>query len=254
MARKRYRLAQFPPCGLYFAEGLRDSKRPVMERPGPHPCVACGESASGIRFGPPHYVELVDVKRFGDYLFVYGLGDFAASERLLGICEKEGIRGREVVYPPIVVTRMGRRHREGRVPPVYHMVEIAREGADLDDEASGVVRTKILCPRCRDGGVDAYQRIVLKPDSDRGMDIFYVLGLPGDIIVSEKFVDMCVRHQISNTYFTPCEAATWDAYAEIKWDEDPPDPPGVVIPVNPRSARAQARAEGKMPGDRRRKR
>ncbi|MGD8451547.1 MAG: hypothetical protein PVJ57_06985 [Phycisphaerae bacterium] len=250
MAEKHYTLAQFPPWGLYFAEGLLDNKRVVPERPGPHPCVVCGRAASALRFGPPHYVELVDVKRFGDYLYVYGQTDFGISERFLGICEKEAVRGIEVVYPPIVVTRVGRRHREGRVPPVYHMVEIAREGADLDDEASGVVRTKILCPRCRFGGVDAYQRIVLKPESDRGLDIFCVLGLPGDFIVSEKFVDMCVRHQISNTYFTPCEVATWDAYAKI---EQPPDPPGVVIPVNPRSARAQARAEGRTAVDRRRK-
>lgn len=194
-----------------------------------------------MRFGPPHYMELLEVKRFGDYLAVYGNADFGASERFLDVCNEEGIRGLEIVHPPVVVTRVGTRGRREGGHPVYHLVEIAREGADLDDEGSEITRSEVVCSRCRAGPIDGYQRIVLKPGSECGLDIFYALGLPGDILVSEKFVDVCLRHRISNTYFTPCEVARywWSTGKDIF-----KDPLGVVIPVDPRSARVRKRARG----------
>lgn len=181
-------------------------------------CPFCGRPITGYEWQPPHRIKLSSAKpeKWGD--FVWGAGfDLMVSNRFKQIYELEGLNGIEYFYPPVDIIRVGTR-KAGDLPegiPIYHLVSIRWNGANLDDQESEVKRKPEkppLCPYHR-GGIIYLKQMILQPDSWDGSDIFLAGGgLDSAIIVSQRFYDIVKKYSLTNAWLIPAENY---AYREI---------------------------------------
>jgi len=114
-------------------------------------------------------------------------------------------------FHPVKVKRVKRHRRkeakQTEVPP-YFFVDIARTRTAIDLRASGFVfdSNEDVCPECLTGGIiKKFDRIVIEPSTWTGEDIFIARGLPGTILVSERFKAFRDENDISNAYLVPVE-------------------------------------------------
>ncbi|MGB9873291.1 MAG: imm11 family protein [Anaerolineae bacterium] len=176
-------------------------------------CPVCGRFVTPLKWLPPHRVKLSTAKpeKWGD--FVWGAGFLLiVSERFKEIYEREGLTGIEA-FSPVEIVRIGRR-KTGDLPlelPAYYLIEIMWGGADQDDIASKVVWEKApTCSYCRiDGHLLKSEGIILKENSWTGVDIFIARGVPGTILVTERFKEVVERHNLRNAWFIPAEKYGW---------------------------------------------
>lgn len=183
-------------------------------------CPVCQETVGPLVWLPPHRIELSSAKpeRWGDFLWGAGF-DLMVSTRFKTIYEAEGLIGIRQFYPPAEIVRVGKR-KTADLPsmlPTYHLVEIERLGPELDEEASGVVRKRLECTYCHRGYIKRWERVVIKPGSWAGEDIFFPRGLPGTCVVSERFKQVVETYRLTNTWLIPA--------AKYAYDEDHPDLP-----------------------------
>lgn len=180
-------------------------------------CPVCGQAISLLEWLPPHRIKLSSAKseKWGDFLWG-AFSEFLVSERFREAIVKNHLAGIERFYPAAEIVRVGTR-KTGDLPlglPTYYLVQIAWNGGNLDDQASGVVRKpqRVPCEFDR-GAVKSYDRIFLEPSSWGGSDIFEARGLPGVIIVSERFREIIGKYALRNAWLIPVEKY---AYEEVK--------------------------------------
>jgi hypothetical protein len=162
---------------------------------------------------PPYRVELeLYGQELGD--FAEGPGNsFLISERMASAWKTDGLTGL-LDFHPAEVLRV-RRKRKGPKPssvPAYFVVNVSYFGTSSVDEARSRLRRSvpITCNACRADGVDSIHGFVLEPGSWKGEDIFRAWGLPGILIVSERFAHFVQRHGLTNMKLIPIEEYTWD--------------------------------------------
>lgn len=179
-------------------------------------CPICDQAISLLEWLPPHRIKLSSAKpeKWGDFL--WGGTFLAVSERLKDIYHAEGLSGIEYFYPPAEIVRVGTRKARDlpKSLPVYSAVSIKWNGANLDDEISGVVRKpgKSVC-RFHRGWIQSLERIGLETVSWDGSDIFIARGgLNSATVVSERFRDAIEKHSLTNAWLIPAENY---AYREI---------------------------------------
>jgi hypothetical protein len=176
-------------------------------------CPVCGRAVSGLRWLPPQRLKLSSAKpqKWGD--FVWGAGfDLMVSERFKRAYEEEGLSGIDS-FEPVEVVRVGTRKR-GDLPeglPAYYLVDIVWGAADLDDDASEIVRRNNDCAYCR-GGPISHERIVIEDGSWTGEDIFVMRSLARPIMVSERFRQMVERRGLRNTMLIPSRRYAYDEH------------------------------------------
>jgi hypothetical protein len=68
----------------------------------------------------------------------------------------------------------------------------------------------VTCPECRSAGLESAHGFVLEPNTWQGEDVFRARGLPGIIIVSERFAEFVQRHGFTNMKLIPTEEYVWD--------------------------------------------
>jgi hypothetical protein len=196
--------------GRYFA--YADLEDPVLRGTTMQLLEACPECHRGLGplpWLPPHRIKLSQSKRLPD--FVWGAGfSLMVSERFKELYEQHRMLGILRFDPPAEVVRAGRL-RPSELPsiPVYRNVIYTRMGADLDDAASGARRLETPCRVCR-RSITGVDRIVLKPRSWRGADIFEAFGAPGITIVSERMEQMIREHGLTNGECIPAEEYSFD--------------------------------------------
>ena len=66
------------------------------------------------------------------------------------------------------------------------------------------------CEECRIEGLDAIFGFTLEPGSWQGEDVFFARGMPGVVIVSERFERLVARHGFTNMRLTPTEQYVWN--------------------------------------------
>jgi hypothetical protein len=175
-------------------------------------CPVCQKPISMKRWLPPHYLQLSSAKpeKWGD--FVWGtVFPLMVSSRFKAIYEQEGMKGITVFHPAATIVKLGNQ-KKGSLPqhlPEYHLIEIAWNAANLDDVASKAVRKRDDCAFCR-GSLKSYDGIFLEKDSWDGSDIFEARGLPGRILISEKFKQMAEDHKFKNILLIPAEDYIYD--------------------------------------------
>lgn len=178
-----------PTCDKYV--GLRPLIPPVkVELEG------WGASWGDIAFGP------------ADQVLISGrLRNAFAEARLVGFTR----------FDPVVVAKAKRRRPSiSGSPPEYWLGTVARSRAMLDDSASGLERDDgAVCPECGLAGVNKrLRRVVLRSDTWSGEDVFFAPGLPGTILVSERFKSLCETAGLANCSFVDAAVFGFDHYPQ----------------------------------------
>lgn len=182
-------------------------------------CPSCQGPVSRLEWLPPHRIKLSSAKaeKWGDFLWGAGF-DLMVSNRFRQAYEAEQLRGLEKFYPPAEIVRVGRR-KSGDFPtglPTYYLVKIPWGAANVDDEASGAVRKDYGCSYCR-GPIKLLERIVIKPDSWNGSDIFIPRGLFGTILVSGRFKEVVESYELRNVWLIPSQQYAYDEHRPGLW-------------------------------------
>jgi hypothetical protein len=133
------------------------------------------------------------------------------TEQFQGVCIKNHFTG---ILQVTAVAIGGVRLRSGgfkddvRHPPNYLIASIARSECVVDDIASGLKRTRRNeCDYCLSGIIDAYDRIVFSCRESEAYDIMIIRGLPGAILVSQKFADLLEETGAGGVRLTPTQLA-----------------------------------------------
>lgn len=183
---------------------------PTAEAPG---CPVCGKFVAMMPLRPPVRVEL---EMWGTQLGDIAFGpanELLVTERFWGLYQASGLIGLRDVGPAEVVSVRAYRKQKRPAPP-YHCCRVTQGSAAIDDTESGVEREESeTCEACRQGGIlKRAKRVILEPDSWSGEDIFFARGLPGTILVSEKFQKFCEENEISNCLLVSAEEFSFDHY------------------------------------------
>ncbi len=195
--------------------GLHDTRfsdvEPVKRGDGAN-CPRCG-GPIGMRTSlPPYRVELeLHGQSPGDFIEGYG-DELLVSERFAEAFRAEGLTGL-LGFHPCEVVRMKRMRRGPKpgVAPRYFVVTVCLGRGAVDEGRSHLRRARPLtCPECRNPGTDSIHGFTLEPGTWQGEDVFRPRGLPGDIVVSERFAEFVRRHGWTNMKLTPTEEFVWD--------------------------------------------
>ncbi|WP_233261845.1 hypothetical protein [Vitiosangium sp. GDMCC 1.1324] len=176
-------------------------------------CPQCGGFVGMLPWLPPYRVELeLHGEELGDFISAPGY-EWLISERVAEAFRAEGLTGLEGFHPVEVlrVKCMRKRPRKPLTVPRYHVVWpcFSRAAVDL---VLNRVRTvePLTCLECRVAGINAINGFVLEPGTWGGEDIFRPRGMPGTIVVSERFKDFVEKHGFTNVVLTPTEQYVWD--------------------------------------------
>ncbi len=175
-------------------------------------CRVCGGFIGGKPDLPPLRVSIETWgSRYGD--LVFGPSDqILVSERF-----KEEYRAHCLTglsdFGSVEVARVRNRRKIRDGCPKYYLVSITRSRTAIDIETSGFVYERPpTCPECKGGLIKRAARIVLEEGTWSGEDIFYARGLPGTIIVSDKFRRMCIEAQLQNCPLVEASLFNFDFY------------------------------------------
>lgn len=189
-----------------------DTVEPVNRGEAPL-CSRCKGALGLLTWLPPFRANLeLYGQAPGD--FVTGPGNsFLISERMAAAFKAEGLMGLSGFHPAEVVrVRRTRKRAEPEAVPHYLVVDVSFFGKSAVDVARSRLRygVPVTCPECRAEGVDTIHGFVLEPGTWQGEDVFRARGLPGTIIVSERFAEFVKRHELTNMKLTPTEEYVWD--------------------------------------------
>jgi len=163
---------------------------PKNDRYGDFPkCSACGGPIGSRRWLPEFMVKL-SKKKVGD--FVFGSVDpFLVTEKIVNIVYDNEIHG-VTSFNQVTVTN-------NKNVKLY-IPEIEYGALKIDEEVSGFIRTKQQrCEVCRLGGaISAYNKLEPAINTWDGLDIFVLRQLPGTIVLSEKFYNLCNENMVTN--------------------------------------------------------
>jgi hypothetical protein len=186
---------------------------PVGERTGEAPrCPVCGNFLGMLPLLLPVRVELnAWGSRWGDVAF--GPGDeLLVTTRLKKAFVDAGLSG-FVRFDLVEIVKARKRGRGLGDPPEYQFASIQRSRAAVDDAASGVVRNEAttVCEECRLGGIlTRVRRLVLEPNTWSGEDVFFLRGLPGIVVVSERLKRLCEENGFANCLLVPIQDFGFD--------------------------------------------
>lgn len=175
-------------------------------------CPVCGQFVGMLPLTPPVRVNIEGWGReWGDVCFGSGT-QLLFSDRARQIFLNAGSVSREQFSVAEVVRIQS--HRSMPKPPTYWLTSIPASKAAIDTAASGLARENgPICSVCRLGGtIKKVSRIVLEPDTWQGEDIFIARGLPGTILVSERFERLCLDEGLLNCLPIPAEDFNFDFY------------------------------------------
>ncbi len=139
----------------------------------------------------------------------------------------EGLTGLLGFHPAEVIRlRMKRKRAKPGAVPSYLVVDVSFFGKSAVDVARSRLRygTPVTCPECRSEGLNSIHGFVLEPGTWQGDDVFRARGLPGTLIVSERFAEFVTKHELTNMRLIPTEEYVWDPLRR-----GPPTPPAQSI-------------------------
>jgi len=178
----------------------------------PPECKACGGILGMKEWLPPFEVVLEAWgEEYGDFAFPVG-NDFLVSLRFKEVYERQRLVGL-YGFDPVKVAKVKRFGKVKGEAPSYFRVAIVRSGTAVDQNASGFEWDGVpTCSVCRQGQfLKRWRRIIIDTQTWTGEDIFYARGLPGTIIASERFKDVCESSGVRNAVFIPAEESAYDA-------------------------------------------
>jgi hypothetical protein len=197
--------------GDHFAHAEVLDPQHVGETDDTDHCPRCGQGIGALEWLPPQRMKLSSTQ-YPDLLWGAGF-DLMVSSRFRGLYEAVGLQGIKRFDPPAEIVKVGKLpvDQVQPTPPPYYNIYYLHGGAQLDSRRSGARRPRGLCLYCRPG-IDAVERVILQPDSWTGADIFEAYGLPGDILVTQRFKALVDEHGITNAELIPAEQYRFNRY------------------------------------------
>ncbi|MDF2984708.1 MAG: hypothetical protein K0R50_218 [Eubacterium sp.] len=173
-------------------------------------CEVCKSPISMRRWLPPFNVKL-SKPSYGD--FVFGtFTTFLVSEVFKQKYESADLKG-ILAFEPIDVVKVKRVKLLSPTPPQFYNVVVTRSKTRIDEVKSMFVRDgDVECDTCRTGGaISSFQGVYLLQETWDRYDIFFPTGLPGTIVISQRFYDFVKENKFTNIDFVPAEqyAAPW---------------------------------------------
>jgi hypothetical protein len=162
-------------------------------------CPVCGEFTGMRQRLPPFRVELeLQGRQFGDVVTGSGGSDLLVSPRFEDIYRSHGLTGLEG-FEPVEIVQVRSRRRLTPEPPAYRRADVAPSETAIDLERAGVARGgPIECSYCLRSLINGIRGVAIDEATWGGEDVFYPRGLPGTMVVSERFHDVCLEHGITN--------------------------------------------------------
>lgn len=180
-------------------------------------CPKCGRFLTSLAWLPPYEVELESWgTRYGDVVDISD--ELIVSDRFLQTFQRSGLRGLASFEEVDVVKVVHRRKRPHQALPRYFKASVARSSTTIDQDASGYVwkdATKV-CSECLFDTLKRYRRLVIKPDTWSGDDVFFPRGGNGPI-VSERFRTAFRESGLCGVCFIPIAE---DHYDFFPWETD----------------------------------
>jgi hypothetical protein len=203
-----------------------DTVEPVNRGNAPR-CPQCGDPIGMKDWLPPYRVNIeLYGKDLGDFVDGVGGNSFLISERMAEAFRTEGQTGL-LGFDPVEVLGV-RRKRRGPKPgaePRYVVVTPCRSRGAVDVARSRLRYDKpVTCPECRSEGLESAHGFVLEPGTWQGEDLFRARGLPGMVIVSERFTGFVKRHGFTNMKLIPTEEYVLDPEHKGPPEGSPPAP------------------------------
>ncbi|MFP2925187.1 hypothetical protein ACLESO_08215 [Pyxidicoccus sp. 3LG] len=165
---------------------------------------------------PPHRVKLrLHGEEPGDFMQSNGAGtDLIISERFADAFRTAGLSGFQG-FSPVEVMKAQRVRRSSKprafTVPKYFAVTVPFGAALVDEARSHILRPGPFdCDYCRAVGTDGINTFVIEPGSWNGDDVFQPRGLPGVLVVSERFARLITEHHLTNMELIPTERYVWD--------------------------------------------
>ncbi len=181
-------------------------------------CPKCHSAVSMLLWLPLHRLELSSSKpeKWGDFLFGADYHPFV-SAKFKSIFEQEELKGLITFHPPAKIIKLGTKSPKDVIEslPVYHMMEIPCEGAEIDIEASHMVYNKPSnCDKCKQSNriFKSHKGLIIKENSWIGLDIFRPWGGLNYIFVTERFKSVLEKYKPTNYLLYPADQ--W-------WEEEP---------------------------------
>jgi hypothetical protein len=180
-------------------------------------CPACGGAVGMLTWLPPFRVLLkLYGKEFGDFAFFSGGDYFLVSQKFCDVYRSHQLAGLSG-FDPVEVLQVKSRKRLKSQPPPYFHVNASYGQTALDQVASGCEwLEEPCCQLCREGSIIRWKRLIIEEGTWNGDDIFRPRGFSGEIMVSQRFKDVCDESGIKNAVFTPAETAGHDFYPGMK--------------------------------------
>lgn len=192
-------------------------------------CPSCGASKGLLPWLPPYQIELETWgKLYGDVM-IEG-EDLIVSERFVDIFQGNGLTGLFDFQPVEVIKVVHRRGRPREKCPNYLKASVIKSQTTVDEEASGMQWAPtteaasqererewglgdLECPVClsRKGVFVRQKRIVIRPETWTGEDIFHARG-GVNFVVTSRFKEVCETNDIKNARFIPAAAYEVDYY------------------------------------------
>jgi hypothetical protein len=173
--------------------------------------------------------------------------DFLISERFRTVIEEHGLTGLEG-FDRVNVRRVKRRGKRFKGdPPTYYRVTARRTQAAVDQKTSEVCwgDPDSVCPVCRKNGLlKRWKRAILEPDTWTGEDAFLARGLPATIFVTERFKEMCEKHELRNVIIVPGEDYGHDFYPQRSEAEERRVREILAMPLGPTVLQKVLRGNG----------
>jgi hypothetical protein len=176
-------------------------------------CPKCGDIIGMRTWLPPYRGELeLHGQDSGDFVEASGY-DFLVSERMAESFRAEGLTGLLGFHPVEVVgVRKKRKTAKAVMVPRYFAVtaRFGRGAVDAGRSRFRYATTPAPCTECRSIELDSIHGFTLEPGTWQGEDVFRPRGLPGRLVVSERFAEFVQRHGFTNMKLTDTKAYVWD--------------------------------------------
>ncbi len=189
-------------------------------------CPLCNNCVSAGYWMPPREVVLTK-RKVPDFLYCYsGNAPFVISERALNVIRNAGLKG--ITHAEeIELTRFQRKSKTEVEIPKYFYIELKRSRITVNHEKSVIQYGKSsrthTCPLCRQvpATFDFFRRLAFNVDAYEGYDIFHIYELGDLALVSQRFVDVCQKNNLTNLHITPTEQyGQWAAAYFLDGEED----------------------------------
>lgn len=169
-------------------------------------CPVCGNFIGMLPILPPIVVEIKSQGYQWSHISFGSGNELLFSDQLKREILSRNLIGIERIEP-VSISKSKGRSRFMPQPPEYWMCSITFSRKAVDDEKSENVRQRSrTCPHCRIGGlIESVGKVALEKDDMSTEDIFNPRGLPGTVIVSENFKNVCSELKLPDCYFDPID-------------------------------------------------